>query len=89
MEKIASLPEGRYTCKKFAVSNLGNKTIVILLLGDMPVYSYRIQEAIKNIGGIEKLKTLKKEFICELGNLCYSSTTKKKDGDREVRLHCV
>ena len=46
-KKITSLPEGRYTCKKFAVSKLGNKTIVILLLGDVPVYSYRIQEAIK------------------------------------------
>ena len=60
MEKITSLSEGRYTCKKFAVSKVGNKTIVILLLGDMPVYSYRIQEAIKNIGGIEMLKMVKK-----------------------------
>ena len=59
-KKITSLPEGRYTCKKFAISKLGNKTIVILLLGDVPVYSYRIQEVIKNIRGIEKLKTLKK-----------------------------
>ena len=39
-KKITSLPEGRYTCKKFAVSKLGNKTIVILLF---TVIEYRKQ----------------------------------------------
>ena len=84
---ITSIPEGSYKCEKFAVSKLGKKTIVILILAGVgPVYSYKIQEAIKHIGGIDGLKTCK-DITCELGGLCYSPTTKKKDGDREVTVY--
>ena len=84
---ITSIPEGAYKCEKFAISKLGKKTIVILFLAGVgPVYSYKIQEAIKNIGGIDGLK-LCKDITCELGALCYSPTTEKKNGDREVTVY--
>ena len=60
---------------------------MILILADVgPVYSHKMQEAIKNIGGIDGLK-LCKDIKCKLGALCYSPTTEKKNGDREVLVY--
>ena len=60
--------------------------MILILAGVGPVYSYKIQEAIKHIGGIDGLKTCK-DITCELGGICYSPTTKKKNGEREVTVY--
>ena len=58
---ITSIPEGTYKCEKFAVSKLGKKTIVILILADVgPVYSYKMQEAIKKHRGDRRFKIVQR-----------------------------
>ena len=62
----------------FALSNEEHK--------EVPVYGYYLEEAVREMAGIERLRVHGTTFVCRLGKLCTSPISRHKNDNREVKI---
>ena len=89
--KTGDMPAGKYICKKWVVAKHKNKNRLLFVLSneehkEVPVYGYYLEEAVREMAGIERLRAHGTTFVCRLGELCTSPISRNTNDNREVEI---